>query len=138
MKKGQMFWGIRPQKGSNSKVSEFVKLELERRAKELIDTVLKPSYVKPPPEDLPFNYIVDIYTLWHGRYFYFCAKYRRPGPNAISPFFESRFARMEYVEKDSFNLSYMRYTGKWVMIFEELSMDECLEAIREQHFFYIG
>lgn len=30
---------------------------------------------------------VDIYAKWYRRYFYFCAKYCSPAPNALSPFF---------------------------------------------------
>jgi hypothetical protein len=76
---------------------ENVKADVERKAAELVEKVLKPQHIKPPPEDVRFNYIVDIYTRWRGNYFYFCAKYHSPGPNAISPFFEVKFARLEYV-----------------------------------------
>jgi hypothetical protein len=59
-----------------------------------------------------------------------------PGPNAISPFFEDKFARMEYVGSDRFNLSYMRYTGKWLEVYTGLSVDECLAAIKDDPLFH--
>ena len=119
-----------------AKVPEHVKVELEQKANTLVETALKPTHVKPPPEDARFNYIVDIYTKWYRNYFYFCAKYHVPGPNAIEPFFEAKFARMEYTGNDRFALSFMRYTEQWVELYRDLSMDECLSAIRDEPFFY--
>ena len=78
---------------------------------EAVESVLKPRYVKPPPDEPRFNYIVDLFTKWHGRYFYFCSRYAVPGPNAIQPFFEDRFARLEYAGSNRFNLAFMRHTG---------------------------
>jgi len=62
------------------KVSGIVKVELEAKATELIDAVLKPEHIKSPPKNAKWNYIVDLYTKWHRNYFYFCAKYACPGP----------------------------------------------------------
>jgi hypothetical protein len=119
-----------------AKVPEHVKVELEQKANTLVETALKPAHVKPPPEDARFNYIVDIYTKWYRNYFYFCAKYHVPGPDAIEPSFEAKFARMEYTGSDRFALSFMRYTKQWVELYTDLSMDECLSAIQDEPFFY--
>jgi hypothetical protein len=89
----QKMWVYSPPK---LKVPDSVKAELGKKATELINTVLKPEHVKPPPKNAKWNYIVDIYTKWHRNYFYFCAKYACPGPNALSPYFETGFARLEY------------------------------------------
>lgn len=116
-------------------VPEPIKAEVERRVNELVERVLKPEHIKPPPEDKIFNYVVDIYTKWYRNYFYFCAKYCCPAPNAISPFFEDKFARLEYAGGDTFNLSYMRHTGQWFEMFGEITLDECIEAIRDMPHF---
>jgi hypothetical protein len=118
-------------KSPKSKVPDNVKTEVETKANELVESFLKPEYIEPPPEDMRFNYVVDIYTKWYRNYFYFCAKYACPSPEAISPFFETKFARMEYVGKGLFNLSYMRHTGSWFEIFQKLSVDECLEVMKD-------
>jgi hypothetical protein len=131
MKGREKAWFFSPQKSPKPKVPENIKIEVETKANELIESFLKPEYIKPPPDDMRFNYVVDIYTKWYRNYFYFCAKYACPGPNAISPFFESKFARMEYAGDGLFNLSYMRHTGQWFEIFQDLSMDECLETIKD-------
>jgi len=117
------------------KVPESIKLELERKAQPLVEEVLKPAHVQPPPEQARFNYIVDIYTKWYRNYFYFCAKYHCPGPNAISPHFEAKFARLEHVANGRFALSFMRHTGKWVEIYADLSADECLSAVKDDPWF---
>ena len=83
MKKGQKAWTFCPQKLPKPKVPEDIKLEVETKANELVESFLKPEYIKPPHEDMHFNYIVDIYT------------------------------------------------EKWFEIFQDLSIDECLETIRD-------
>ena len=84
-----------------------IKAEVDAKASELVETFLKPTYIKPPPKDQRWNYIIDLFTKWHRSFFYFCSTYACPGPNALSPTFESRFARMEYVGEGRFNLAYL-------------------------------
>jgi hypothetical protein len=130
-------WGYSPPK---PKVPDAVKVELKTKAAELIETVLKPEHIKPPPKNAKWNYIVDLYTKWHRNYFYFCAKYACPSVNALSPFFEIGFARLEYSggvgRQSRFNLSYMRHTGKWWEIWHGLSLEQCLAEIREGGLFH--
>jgi hypothetical protein len=134
MAKRQKMWVYSPPKPPKPKVPEAVKVELEIKAAELTNTILKPEHIKPPRKNVQWNYIVDIYTKWHRNCFYFCAKYASPGPNAISPFFDIRFARLEYVgglgRQSRFNMSYMRHTGQWIEIGHSLSSDQCLTEIK--------
>jgi hypothetical protein len=128
-------WVYGPRKAPKPKVSDTVKAELSRKAQGLIDQQLKPTHIKPPPKKPSHNYLIDIFAKWHQSYFYFCSTYACPFPHAISPTFESRFARMGYLGEGQFNLSYMRHTGQWEEIYPYLSMDECLEAIRDEPHF---
>ncbi len=114
------------------KVPENVKIRVQNEADRLIEAVLKPAHIKPPPENSTLNYIVDMYAKRHQSFFYFCAVYRCPAPNAISEFFESRFARLEYMGNERFSLSYMRHTGQWAVLLTGLTLDECLESIRDE------
>jgi hypothetical protein len=125
-------WRLLPPKKLKHKVPESVKTYVQEKADHLIQSILKPQHIKPPPKDARLNYIVDIYSKWYQSYFYFCATYRCPFPNRISDFFESRFARLEYVGNEKFSLSYMRHTGQWIELFTNLSLDECLESIRNE------
>lgn len=125
-------WMHVPPKPAKPKLPDGLKLEVQRKADEFVESYLKPNFVLPPPEDPQWNYVVEIYTKWHQRYFYFCSKYRCPRSNCISEFFESRFARLEFVGNKKFNVSYMRHTGQWWEIYQGLTLEECILEIREQ------
>jgi len=119
-----------PPTPAKPKMPDDLKLEVQRKADEFLESYLKPAFIRPPPEDHQWNYIVDLFTKWHQRYFYFCSKYRCPSPNRISEFFESRFARLEFVGNGRFNVSYMRHTGQWWEIFQQLTLEECFEEMK--------
>lgn len=114
MPRSRKTWVYSPPKPAKPKVPESVKAMVSVRANELIETVLKPKFITPCAEDEQFNHIVDLFTKWHGSYVYFCATWHSPGPYAISPTFESRFARLEYAGDDHFNLAYMRHNRAMV------------------------
>ena len=135
MAKQRKAWVFSPAKKTKSSLSGTVKDEVDTKARELIETVLKPKYIRPPPEGSQSNYITDITTRWIGSTCYFISLYACPGPNAISPTFEEKFARMEHVGDARFNLSFMRHTGKWVELYAGLSVDECMKAIRDDPWF---
>ena len=78
MAKRQKMWIHKPPRQAKPKVPNTIKLDVDAKARELVDTVLKPEHVKPPSGDEHFNYIIDIYSKWHGNYFYFCTKYACP------------------------------------------------------------
>lgn len=131
MTQKQKMWTWGPAKQPKSKIPENIKRDLETKANDMVESFLKPTYIKPPPKDKDFNYIIDILTKWYRSYFYFCSKYHCPSPNAISPFFEDKFARLEYIGNNCFNLAFMRHTGQWLEIHFNLSIDECLAIIKE-------
>jgi len=54
----------------------------------------------------------------------------------MSPSFNTNFARLEYIGTDKFNLAFMRHTGQWVEIEYDLSLDECLENIKNNDIFF--
>ena len=112
MAKRKKMWLASPPKSPKPKMLGTVKMEVEQRLNELVESLIKPKHIKFPPVDTRFNYLVDISTRWYRNYFYFNAKYHFPGANAIEPFFETGFARMEYVGVDTFNLLYMRHTAR--------------------------
>jgi hypothetical protein len=102
----------------------------------LIENVLKPRYVKPPKRNEQFNYVIEIGAKWYRNNFYFFATYACPGPNALSPTFEWRFARMEPLHDGTFALYAMRYTGKeWIGVLDALSVDKCMKAIEDDEWF---
>lgn len=128
--KNRKMWVYNPPKPPKPKVPETEKQAILQKCNQLIESEFKPKYITPPPTDNDWNYLVDIFGRWYRNYFYFCSTYNCPSPHAISPTFESKFARLEYVKKDSFNLAYMRHTGKWWEIFQGLTLEECLAEMK--------
>src|ERR1700694_3374891 len=100
MAKQRKAWTFSPGKKPKSALPGTLKNEVDAKARELIETVLKPKHVQPPPKDERFNYVTGITTKWRGSKCYFGSIYACPGPNAISPTFDAKFARMVYVGDD--------------------------------------
>jgi hypothetical protein len=136
MPKPRRTWGSGPKKAPKPSVPDWIKIELSEKAGALVEQYLKPAHVPPPPKNAQYNYLIDITTRWRGRYFYFCATYACPGPHAISPTFEIQFARLEYAGNKRFHLAFMRHTEKWWVLYDGLTIDECLTAIREEPHFH--
>jgi hypothetical protein len=135
MPKRRKVWMYCPPKAPKPEVPDSVKAEVSAKAQELVDEHLKIKYLEPPPEKSNCNYLKDLSTKWFRSYFYFCATYFSPFPDAISPTFEIRFARMEYVGDGKFDLAYMRHTGQWWPIHFRLTIDECFKAIQDEPHF---
>src|SRR5271165_3170838 len=114
MAKQRKAWMFSPGKKPKASLPGTVKDEVDTKARELIENVLKPKHVHPPPKGHQLNYITDITTKWLGSKCFFVSIYACSGPNAISPTFDSKFARMEYVGDGRFALSFMRHTDQWV------------------------
>src|SRR5437868_716735 len=125
MPKPRKPWMIRPAKKPHS-MPDSLKTEVEAKARELIETVLKPKHVQPPPKGHQLNYITDISTKWLGLKYYFASIYTCPGPNANGHTIDKKFARMEYVGDGKFAVSFMRHTEQWVELYGGLTVDECL------------
>src|SRR3954470_11861643 len=88
-------WAYSPaSRSAGTALDASAKAQVEAKVRELIERELKPKHVKPPPEDARFNYVTDITLKWHGTTLFLVAVYACPGPNAISPTFEERFARL--------------------------------------------
>ena len=128
-------WDIGPSKTSAASIPDALKKEVESKASDLIANILKPKHIRPPQEDEQFNYITDIATKWYRHYLYFFSIYACPAPNALSPTFEEKFARMEYIGDSKFALYFMRHNGEWVGLHDALSVDECMKAIQDDPWF---
>ena len=135
MAKQRKAWMFSPRKSPKPSVPDSIKAELEAKATDLINNFLKPKYVLPPCKHEQFNYITDIGAKRYRNYFYFVSTYACPGLNSLSPSFESKFARMEYLGDGKFALCFMRHTGEWIGIYNALSVDESMKAIQDDAWF---
>ena len=136
-RKSGYVWVYSPRKPRPAKVPEDFKAEVQAKGDELVETVLKPRCLRPAPKKPDHNYIVEIYAKWYRSYLYFCAKYAVPGPHALSPFFEAKQARMEYVGNKRFNLAWMRHNGEWVEMEQGVTLERCLAEIRDNDLYFI-
>ncbi|MDB5307850.1 MAG: hypothetical protein JWO38_2052 [Gemmataceae bacterium] len=62
MAKRTKAWVYSPASDPKAAVTDTIKAEVERKAKDLIDTVLRPRHVKPPPKKEEFNYLIGLGT----------------------------------------------------------------------------
>ena len=126
---------MRSRRGPKPAVPESVKTRLQTEADRLVAEVLRPRYVHAPRTEPEFNNVIDVFTRWFRSYFYFCATYACPGPNALSPTFETRFARLEYADNERFHLAFMRYTGEWIVLFRDITAEAALNSVRDDPWF---
>lgn len=129
-------WVYSPPTPKKPKVPEHVKHMVTQQANALIESVLKPQYLKEPPDNPDWNYLIDIFSKWYRNYVYFCTTYASPSPRAISPTFETRFARMEYGSNGRYTLSYFRHTGQWWELASDLTLEEAFQRICEDSLFH--
>ena len=120
------------------KVPEKLKAEIDKKLGEWI-AILKKKYIKEIPKILDRNYVIDIYGEWIQNRFYLCSKYKCQN-GYIYTEFENKFARLEYTgkrfsDKDNFQLFFMRYTGEWIKVLEDKSLNKCIEEIKTSHWF---
>lgn len=120
------------------RIAEELKKEIDTKAALLIKA-LKKEHLKKSPKKLKYNHLSDIYGKWSQQRFYLCSKYICP-KDYLSPWFENKFARLEYTgkgayNKDKFQLFYLRHTGEWIKILEDKTLTECFKAIKTRPYF---
>ncbi|MDP9347642.1 MAG: hypothetical protein M3P24_00630 [Gemmatimonadota bacterium] len=136
-KRPRRIWAYSPKPVPKPKIPPAFKDHVQAEADRFVSEVLRPRFVRTPPEEPRFNYAVDVYTRWYRSYLYFCATYACPGPNAISPSFEVRFARLEYAGGEQFHLAFMRHTGEWIELYRDLTLEAAFAALRDDPFFQL-
>ena len=118
------------------KPSEPEKRAIGQACEAFIEAVLKPRFL---PEIRPtrFNYPVDIFGKWHGGRFRFAQRFRSDDPaDALAPEFDRAFARIGYVSRDRFDLSYFRHTEQWWTLYHAVSLAEALSRIETEGIFH--
>jgi hypothetical protein len=106
-KKDRRTWLPSPSRAKKPSVPETLKAQVSVKAEKFVESVLKPKFVEPPPKKPRFNYIIDVAAKWHASSMYLVLTYACLGPTAISPTFEHRFARVEFVGNDQFSVSFI-------------------------------
>lgn len=130
----QWIWG-RSDTPPKCKLTKWEKQSLVAEAEKFLTASYRPTFLKPPPANPQFNYIVDFSACWHGSYLRFTAKYACPGPRALSPFFDSPFARLGYFDRDRYNLWARRHNDQWIVLADDLTLQGCFEEMRGNPWF---
>jgi len=117
-------------------LSKWQKQSLVAGADTFLRSFYQAKFPSPPPENTRFNYIVDFSVCWHGSYLRFTAKYACPSPDAPAPFFDHPFARLGYFGTDRYNLRARRHNDRWIVISDELTLQECFEDMRTNPWFH--
>jgi hypothetical protein len=120
-------------RGGN-KPSAGEKLAITAACEKFIADVLKPRFL-PEIRPTEFNYPIAIYGKWHGNNYRFITRFRSDDLRLDEPEFEEPFARLEYVSRDRFDLSYHRHTGEWLCLFQRVALSEALELMESMPHF---
>ena len=116
------------------KVPHGEKAAITTACERLIADVLLPRYL-PRIEPTPYNYPVGIRGSWHANKYRFQTEYRCGAPDSMIEGFEHPFARIDWVSKDRYDLSWMRHNDKWVRMYGPITLDEALSAMANESFF---
>ncbi len=100
-----------------------------------IAEVLVPRFLPEVRPTTAHNYPIAIYGKWLGNKYRFLTRYRSDDPRSTEPEFDAPFARVEYVSRDVFDLSWHRHTGEWVWMYQRLSLAEALRLIETEPYF---
>jgi len=134
MPKKVLGWYYNPPK---QKVDKSTKEGIKKKCDKFIESVLKPRFISNERSAFDRLHVIDIYSKWWQNFIYFYAKYKDARPQAIEPTFDWKLARIECgVKENKHNLAYFRHTGKWWVIFYEISLEECFEAIEDMPHFH--
>ncbi|HYS88529.1 MAG TPA: hypothetical protein VEN78_26530 [Bradyrhizobium sp.] len=77
-----------------------------------IRDVLKPRFL-PQIRPIEWNYVVDINGAWAAGRYRFIQRYRSGMEHNRGEEFDTPFARIDRMGRDSFDIYWMRHTGKW-------------------------
>ena len=119
-----------------NKPPEGEKRAIGQACESFIAEVLKPRFL-PEIRPAEFNYCVDIFGKWHGGNFRFLQRYRNDDPQYADALeFDHPFARLGYVSRDRFDLSYFRHTGQWWTLHRGVSLASALSLLETDGHFH--
>ena len=95
-----------------------------------IRDVVKPRFL-PEIISTQFNYPIDIFGVWAGGRYRFMERYRSGFPDNAGEEFDAPYARLNYTGRDRFDIYWMRHTGKWWLLFQDVSLAVALKIPEE-------
>jgi len=104
------------------------------RVQTFMDEVLKPYYIRPVDADNDkYPYTVDLTVEWRKNTLYFTKHMHDPRPSTSKGEDQSSivydYARISRVGQNRYNVAYKRHTGKYFILYYDLDLEACLEAL---------
>ncbi len=93
-----------------------------------IQDVLKPRFL-PRIRPTEWNYVVDIHGAWAGGRYRFMQRYRSGFEHNRDEEFDAPFARIDRVGPGSFDIYWMRHTGKWWRLHSGVTLAQALRLL---------
>jgi hypothetical protein len=120
---------------AGNKPSSSQKTIITAACEAFITSMLMPRFLPTIQPGTDYNYPVAIYGKWHGNKYRFITRYRSDDPHSRAPEFDAPFARIDYVDRDCFDLCWHRHTGEWFRMFQRLTLAEALHMIESMPHF---
>lgn len=122
----QKIWTLVPPKSVRPDAAE--KQAIIAACEALIRDVLKPRFL-PEIKPTEWNYVVDIHGAWSGGRYRFMQRYRSGMPHNRGEEFDAPFARINRIARDTFDIYWMRHTGKWWRLYSGVTLAEALRLL---------
>lgn len=90
--------------------------------------VLKPRFL-PEVKPTEWNYVVDIHGAWAAGRYRFMQRYRSGMEHNRGEEFDTPFARIYRAGRNSFDVHWMRHTGRWWPLHRGLTLAEALRRL---------
>lgn len=113
---------------------EVDKIKLTNLFEPLI-TDYKKKFIEANPNK-KHNYVIDFYTKFYRGFFYLCATYKAEYEKRIHDEFEEKFARLEFVDTNTYSLANFRHTEQWWTVNENVTAEYCLKNIKDNPLFF--
>jgi hypothetical protein len=117
-----------PQSPRRAAATEAEKQRIVAACEAFIRDVLKPRFL-PQINPTKWNYPIDIHGVWAGGRYRFVQRYRSGQENNRGEEFDAPFARIDRIGKDSFDIYWMRHTGKWWRLYTGVTLAEALRIL---------
>lgn len=100
-----------------------------------IRDVLKPRFL-PRITPTEFNYVIDLHGAWAAGRYRFMQRYRSGMAHNAGEEFDAPFARIDRMGRDSFDIHWMRHTGKWWPLHAGVTLAEALHLLETDPVLY--
>jgi hypothetical protein len=104
------------------------KLAIIATCETFVANVLRPRFLREirPTES---NYVIDIHGAWAAGRYRFMQRHRSGMAHNHGEEFNAPFARIDRMGPDSFDIYWMRHTGKWWRLYTGVTLVEALRIL---------